>query len=47
MWKNIAGNFKTVTARSFGVPDGVNSGQFGVGVVIDFFAQNARLFGGV
>ena len=31
--KSIAANFKTVTARSFGVPDGVNSGDFGVGIV--------------
>ena len=33
LMKGIAGNFKTVTARSFGVPDGVNSGQFGIGIV--------------
>ena len=45
MWKNIAGNFKTVTARSFGVPDGVNSGQFGVGVVIDFFGLSSKASG--
>ena len=44
-WKNIAGNFKTVTARSFGVPDGVNSGQFGVGVVIDFFGLSSKASG--
>jgi len=40
-WKFIAGNFKTITARSFGVPDGVNSGDFGVGVVIDFFGLSS------
>jgi spermidine/putrescine-binding protein len=45
MWKNIAGNFKTVTARSFGVPDGVNSGQFGVGIVIDFFGLSSKASG--
>ena len=45
MWKSIAGNFKTVTARSFGVPDGVNSGQFGLGVVIDFFGLSAKASG--
>ncbi len=45
LWKNIAGNFKTVTARSFGVPDGVNSGQFGVGVVIDFFGLSSKASG--
>lgn len=40
-WKEIAGNFKTVTERSFGVPDGVNSGQFGYGIVIDFFGLSS------
>lgn len=41
-WKQIAGNFKTVTERSFGVPDGVNSGGFGVGIVIDFFGLSSK-----
>ncbi len=41
-WKEIAGNFKTVTERSFGVPDGVNSGSFGVGIVIDFFGLSSK-----
>ncbi len=41
-WKNIAGNFKTVTERSFGVPDGVNSGAFGIGIVIDFFGLSSK-----
>ncbi len=45
MWKSIAGNFKTVTERSFGVPDGVNSGQFGVGIVIDFFGLSSQASG--
>jgi ABC-type Fe3+ transport system substrate-binding protein len=44
-WKEIAGNFKTVTERSFGVPDGVNSGQFGLGVVIDFFGLSSQASG--
>jgi ABC-type Fe3+ transport system substrate-binding protein len=44
-WKQIAGNFKTVTERSFGVPDGVNSGQFGVGIVIDFFGLSSQASG--
>lgn len=44
-WKAIAGNFKTVTERSFGVPDGVNSGQFGLGVVIDFFGLASKASG--
>ncbi len=42
MLKEIAGNFKTVTERSFGVPDGVNSGNFGVGIVIDFFGLSSK-----
>jgi ABC-type Fe3+ transport system substrate-binding protein len=33
----IAGNCAAITERSFGVPDGVNNGQFGIGLVIDFF----------
>ncbi len=33
----IAGNCAAITDRSFGVPDGVSSGQFGVGLVVDFF----------
>ena len=45
LMKGIAGNFKTVTARSFGVPDGVNSGQFGVGIVIDFFGLSSQASG--
>lgn len=44
-WKAIAGNFKTVTERSFGVPDGVNSGQFGIGIVIDFFGLSSKASG--
>jgi len=47
-WKNIkrmAGNFKTVTERSFGVPDGVNTGSFGVGIVIDFFGLSSKASG--
>ena len=44
-WKFIAGNFKTVTERSFGVPDGVNSGDFGIGIVIDFFGLSSKASG--
>lgn len=40
--KSISGNFKTVTERSFGVPDGVNSGSFGLGIVIDFFGLSSK-----
>lgn len=43
--KEISGNFKTVTERSFGVPDGVNSGQFGYGIVIDFFGLSSQASG--
>ncbi len=45
LMKEIAGNFSTVTERSFGVPDGVNSGQFGVGIVIDFFGLSSQASG--
>ncbi len=38
----IAGNSAAITERSFGVPDGVASGQFGVGLVIDFFGLAAK-----
>lgn len=43
--KEMGGNLKTVTERSFGVPDGVNSGDFGIGVVIDFFALSSQASG--
>lgn len=43
--KEMAGNFSTVTERSFGVPDGVNSGEFGIGIVIDFFGFSSRASG--
>ncbi len=41
----IAGNLATVTARSFGVPDGVNSGRFAIGLVIDFFGLSSQASG--
>ena len=40
--KEIAGNLRTVTDRSFGVPEAVNSGQVGYGIVIDFFAFSSQ-----
>ena len=43
--KEMAGNFRNVTERSFGVPDAVNSGQVGYGIVIDFFAFSAQASG--
>ena len=33
----IAGNCAAITERSFGVPDGVSNGQYGIGLVVDFF----------
>ncbi|MEJ7668335.1 MAG: extracellular solute-binding protein [Casimicrobiaceae bacterium] len=41
----IAGNAAAVTERSFGVPDGVQNGQFGIGIVIDFFGLAAKASG--
>jgi len=41
----IAGNCAAITERSFGVPDGVNNGQFGIGLVIDFFGLSAKASG--
>lgn len=38
---NLCGNMTTITERSFGVPQGVNTGEFGFGLVIDFFALSA------
>lgn len=35
----MSGNFATITARSFGVPEGVASQRFGIGLVIDFLAR--------
>ncbi len=41
----IGGNLATVTARSFGVRNGVRNGQFGIGLVIDFFGLSSRSLG--
>jgi phosphoglycerate transport regulatory protein PgtC len=43
--KAMAGNFRAVTERSFGVPEAVNSGQVGYGIVIDFFAFSSQASG--
>ncbi|HEX5515770.1 MAG TPA: extracellular solute-binding protein [Gammaproteobacteria bacterium] len=43
--KELSGNFRTVTERSFGVPDGVNTGDFGLGIVIDFFGLSSQASG--
>jgi ABC-type glycerol-3-phosphate transport system substrate-binding protein len=41
----ISGNCAAITERSFGVPDGVNNGQYGIGLVIDFFGLSAKASG--
>ena len=41
----IGGNLTQVSDRSFGVPDAVNSGQYGIGIVIDFFGLSAKASG--
>jgi phosphoglycerate transport regulatory protein PgtC len=38
----MCGNMRLITERSFGVPDGVTSGQFGYGIVLDYQALAAR-----
>ena len=38
----IGGNLAQVSDRSFGVPEAVNSGQYGIGIVIDFFGLSAK-----
>ncbi|WP_419904440.1 ABC transporter substrate-binding protein [Kiloniella sp.] len=41
----LAGNLSTITARSYGVRDGVLRGRFGIGLVVDFFALGAQAKG--
>ena len=41
----VGGNLAQVSDRSFGVPDAVNSGQYGLGIVIDFFGLSAKASG--
>ena len=41
----IGGNSAAITERSFGVPDGVQNGQYGIGLVIDFFGLAAKASG--
>ena len=45
MLSEISGNLATITARSFGVRDGVNSGRFGIGLVVDFFGLSSKAVG--
>jgi ABC-type Fe3+ transport system substrate-binding protein len=37
----MGGNMGAITERSFGVPEGVIAGHYGIGVVIDFFGLSA------
>jgi ABC-type Fe3+ transport system substrate-binding protein len=37
----MGGNMGAITERSFGVPEAVIAGQYGIGIVIDFFALSA------
>ena len=43
--KQMAGNAKRITNRSFGVPEGVDSGEFGIGIVIDYFGFTSKAAG--
>ena len=38
----LAGNLSTLTARSYGVPDGLTNERFEIGLTIDFLAQSQR-----
>ena len=38
---SMCGNMSVITERSFGVPQGIINGEFGIGVVIDFFGLSA------
>jgi ABC-type Fe3+ transport system substrate-binding protein len=38
---NAGGSMGTITERSFGVPEAVISGQYGIGIVVDFFGLSA------
>lgn len=40
-WLEIGGNLATITARSYGVSDGVAKGRFGIGITIDFLGRSA------
>lgn len=41
----MAGNLATVTARSYGVRDGIRAGRFAAGPVVDFFGLSSLLTG--
>ncbi|HBS27573.1 MAG TPA: ABC transporter substrate-binding protein [Gammaproteobacteria bacterium] len=40
--KGIAGNLKKVTKKSYDVPVGVRDGEFGVGLVVDYYGLSAK-----
>lgn len=44
--KEIGGNAKTITKKSYDVPVGVREGEFGIGIVVDYygFSSKARYF---
>lgn len=41
----MMGNAAAVTDPSFAVPDGVNNGHYGIGIVIDFFGLAGKYSG--
>lgn len=43
--KQMAGNASQISNRSFGVPEGVDSGEFGIGIVIDYFGFTSKAAG--
>lgn len=43
--KAIAANAKVITEKSSGVPKGVVSGEFGIGIVIDYYGLTAKASG--
>ena len=43
--KAIAANAKSITEKSSGVPEAVVSGEFGIGIVIDYYGLTARAAG--
>lgn len=42
MMSRLGGNLSTITARSFGIADGIEQGRFGIGPSIDFLATVER-----
>ncbi len=43
--KGIAANAKIITQKSSGVPEGVIAGEFGIGIVIDYYGLTAKASG--